>query len=307
MAWGLWLTVLLVLAPVALAAGQPRFAESQQAITVTPVVLEREFDQGQRGAFEVEVLNQTERDFRFIIYQLDIDVGDSPTDDKDLVPAGTGRRGAGTWLDVVPHGFGIAAGDAQVLQVGVQVPRDAAEGGHYAAIVVRATPGGGPGVLIATELSVLVLLTVRGDIRRDLDLRVVPERRWWWSGPVRWRVEVRNRGNVHELVAGYTEVDGLFGTSYRTRFRPAIVLPGAERHLRTRHDVRSAPDLLRARARYRLDEDGDNDPPRRGPVGASAVVMPWWVFAAVALALTVIAWRLRQRRRWPSPDWRDDA
>lgn len=278
-------------------------AASENVVTVSPIVIERgKLAPGDVTIVDVLVQNQTDRDFRFATLLRDIGPPTDPDKDKRILTAGSATRGAGRWLRIVDadKAYSLAAGAERTLHVSVQVPQDAAPGGHYAAILVRTLPSDDQGVQITADAAVLVLLRVdEGKIRHDLRIRAVPVRRWLWSGPTRWRVEVDNRGNVHERFGGRLVVDGMLGGPRTLSLEPMIVLPGALRRERATIEARNAPDLLRGSVRYIRNDDKL----RTSAASPFVVLLPWWVLVVLVVVAAMVAWRVAQRRRaWPDDD-----
>lgn len=280
----------------AAAEGPGRFgiAVEDQVINVSPVVINRTVQAGSATELEVTVANQTARAFDFSTSLADIAPGRTADDDKEIVEAGTTPLSASVWTHVDPASFHLDAWQERHLRVRVAPPEGTAPGGRYAALVIEVEPPAGGQVAIAAQVHVLLLLTVDGEVERDLRITVAPRRRLYWRGArVTWRVTAENRGNVHEPMAGRLVARGLFGSERSVAGTSVIVLPGATRRFDVSMSVRDAPDLLGGEWRYRLGEA------RRvhARSGGRVIVMPWWVLVVVLAAALMVVWRLRARGR----------
>lgn len=264
---------------------------------------------GDRLAEEVLLKNQTLSDVRFTVEVLDMVEGVGSSTAPEFVAIGDARRGAGAWIDRPrPDTFTIEAGTERPVPLVIDIPDDAGPGGWYAALVfVAEDPDPAANVPIDQQFFVPVLVTVDGDFERDLQLRISPEDRWAWrGGPKAWEVEMRNDGDVHEVLAGRVRIDGLLGGASSRLLRPAILLPGEVRRQRVRFDLRDAPDLIGATVRVERDE---GEP--RSASAARMVVLPWWLLLLLALGVLMVAWRLRTRSRSrdasPDPEHEDGS
>lgn len=259
---------------------------------------------GERITDEILVKNQTLSDVRFTMEVLDLVAGAGSSTAFDFVAIGDAPRGAGAWIAPPdPASFAIAAGAERAVPLELDIPADAGAGGWYAAVLfVAEDPDPGANVPIDVEQPVPVLVTVSGDYERDLRVSLEPEHRWMWRGGRQaWTVELRNEGDVHEVLAERVRVDGILGGAQSQVLPPAILLPGEVRRQRARFEVRDAPDLLGANVRVERDVGS-----ARTATARPVIVLPWWLVVLLALGAAIIAWRFRARSRSRDEAW-DDA
>lgn len=258
---------------------------------------------GERVVVPLLVKNQTRSDVHLLVDVVDMEEGAGSSSAFEYVAVGDARRGAGAWIeDIDPAEFDIEAARERPVPVVVEIPEDAGAGGWYGALVFTAKdPRPGAEVPIDQTVPVPVLVTVDGDYERDLRVDVEPADRWRWrGGRGEWEVELRNEGDVHEVIAGRMRIDGALSGATGTAIRPVVLLPGEVRRQRTSFDLRDAPDVVGANLRVERDE-GDPVEADSPPV----VVLPWWLLVLLALAIGVIAWRVRASRGDDGP-WEDE-
>jgi len=291
-------TIIALLVPcVALAA-----SDVDEAITVAPAVNSIDVDPGETITFEIVVKNQTLRDVELAIEPSDLAKRSGGSASLSFADPGTQPRGAGGWLTAAPAIWSASAGTERTIPVTVQVPDDAGAGGHFAALIITATPTVSTGeIQVTPETSVVALFTVSGRFKRSLDVRVTPSERWRWrGGVVEWDIVIHNTGDVHENVSGTLDVNGALSSHVRRQLDPGILFPDERRVQHVRLDLRDSPDLVRASARIIRD-----DAPVVTAVSARSWVLPWWMLVLIAAAVGVIVWRVRSRATDGSGDERD--
>ena len=284
----------LLLAAPTMAGAAERFAFSreQQAITVSPVVVQRSADAGETVTADVTVQNQTDRPARFLASFLDVDAASSPTQDLRFAASGATERGAGEWMHTQEPRFNLDPGEERVVRVEVDVPAGAAPGGHYGALVVQTVPVGPGAITVQANVQVPFLLLVAGTFRHDLRVRIEAAHRFTMRGPLTWSVEFENRGNVHENLGGRLQVDPALGAPIGSGLRPMVLLPGATRRQVIRVSPRSAPNVMRASLRL----EGDVKQRRAGTDSETVIYVPYWMLAVLAILAVLVGWRLYSGR-----------
>lgn len=281
---------LLLLLPVdAIAA-----TEREQTINYEPTFVYVDGSQGERVERSIQVRNQTLVDAAFTVMPADLAETPGASTAFDFVEIGSAPRGAGDWLDVRPRSFRLRAGTQRRVPVNIDIPEDASAGGHSAAVVFSVEPVSRTGQFdVAYTTGIPVLVTVDGPFTRDLRVSAQPDDRWRFrGGRAGWTVELRNDGDVHEIISGRIHLDSLLSGSSSLPLRPGILLPGERRTEHVRFDVRSAPDIYRTRVRIeRLGAPAEHAGSER------LFVVPIWLLVICAGAGIVVWARLRSRRR----------
>lgn len=289
---------MLLFAGVAVASAAPganaNAASGDAAITVDNSVAFLSAAPGARITHEVVVKNSTPFRARFDGEVFDITRTASDGERVRYAPAASTPRSAAPWLDVNPITFDLAARTQRVVTMTFDVPASAEAGGRYVALVFTARQlDAAPNqeLDLQPEVPALVLLTVEGDLQRSLRATLTPLDRWRWTGgSVSWNLELRNDGDVHEVVSGIVRVDGVLASPVTRPVDAGVLLPGESRTQRIDVEVRAAPDLLEASADIRVADAAtvDADAPR-------VVVLPWWLLALLAALASIIVYRMRRR------------
>lgn len=169
-------------------------------------------------------------------------------------------RGAANWLRVRPRRFRLAPGAKRILHVVAAPSRRAAFGDHQALVLLATHPLGVRRVRVRLRVGVVVVLRVRGQIVRSLDVRSVSVR----ARGSRRLLDVRlvNRGNVTERLGGRRLRLGLrfHGRTVATlRARSLELLP---------HSAGIATFVYRGRVRGRVLARLELGPPFQVPTRA---------------------------------------
>jgi hypothetical protein len=245
------------------------------------------------------VRNQTRSDASFTAALADLAESPGSSTAFDFVEPGEARRGAGEWMTADPEEFELAAGTERRVSIRIEIPDDAGAGGHFGAVVFSVEPAVDVGQFdVAYTTGIPVLVTVDGAFERDLRVRVRADERWMFSGGrAGWTVELRNEGDVHEVISGRLRMDSVLSGSTSVALRPGILLPGERRAEHVRVDVRSAPDIHRAHVRVK--HDGAADVTATSP---RMFVFPIWVLVVLFVAIAIVWVRIRTGGRRPMLD-----
>lgn len=147
------------------------------------------------------------------------------TDGKTPIPV-DGKEGLSerfslaSWLTVSPTRFSLRPNQTQVLDVLIQIPRDALPGGHYAMVLhekggttsFNPNEGGSKGsASIATRVGSLLYVIVDGPINEEAYIRNLKVPTFQEYGPVSISFEVENRSDIHIRPSSSVEIYDLFG------------------------------------------------------------------------------------------------
>ena len=129
----------------------------------------------------------------------------------------------------------------KILNIPINIPKDANPGGHYGVIRFTATPppnSGGNHVALSASLGALILLTVSGKLIENLSLSQfnVSQNKhtssFFQSDPLTFNELLKNNGNVHVIPTGTLTVTDMFNKKlYVTNInRPqGNILPSSQR------------------------------------------------------------------------------
>ncbi len=133
--------------------------------------------------------------------------------------------------------------EIKTLTATINVPKDAAPGGHYGVIRFTSTPPSldGSGVSLAASIGVLVLVTVSGNVKQGLsvqDLSVNKDGKtgtFFESGPLQFVEKFKNTGNVHVQPVGQVTITDMFGkklAAVNVNLPPGNILPQSSRQFK---------------------------------------------------------------------------
>ena len=304
----------------ALAAAAPKFSADAQVISVSPVIIDQSVHAGGVDTFVVHIANQTSQPWKLNVAISGLAPRPGNQGDLDISAAAAQQdSSASSWLKPATSALDLAPGEERDVTIDVVVPANATPGGHYAVVQVVPVPAAGGGVTVSARITELVLLSVDGAVKRDLHVSIKPVSRIAWSTPARWRVMLRNGGNVHQLVVPTLRIEPLIGGRLRVTGRPIVVFPGETRSFDMSAPVRSAPDLLSAAlVLVHQKHAGDRSTTSTDSTeqAASTLLLPLWFVVALLVTLGVILWRVTRRHprhladEFPDglhdDNWRDD-
>lgn len=105
------------------------------------------------------------------------------------------------------------------LPVSINIPKDAAPGGYYAAVRFTGHPADidGTGVSLSASIAALVLMKVNGVAKENMSLQEFSARQNSITGgvfesiPIQFTTRIKNDGNIHEQPTGSIVVKDMFG------------------------------------------------------------------------------------------------
>lgn len=229
-------TLCLAFAAGIIASGLPALgakAESGQAFSITPPLIERKADPGQTVTVNIKFTNLSSGELLIKTQFNDFGAKDE-TGDPNIIfdDAQNTSYSLKNWIGA-PAPFKVASHVTKSLDFPITVPKDAEPGGHYA--VIRFT-GTAPeleqsGVALTGSIGSLVLLQVSGNIKEDASLLeftpakvshnangdpVYETASFFENGPVGFIQRFKNNGNVHVKPTGTIEVYNMFGAKVST-------------------------------------------------------------------------------------------
>ena len=190
------------------------------------------------------------------------------------------------------------------LTATINVPKDAAPGGHYGVIRFTSTPPSldGSGVSLAASIGVLVLVTVNGDVKQGLSVQELSVNRsgktgtFFESGPLEFVEKFKNTGNVHVQPVGQVSITDMFGkklAAVNVNLPPGNILPQSTRQFRQPLD-KTVIGNKRLFGRYTATLKATYGTDKK-EVSSSLVfwVIPYRLVAAVIVALVAAFFTLR--------------
>ena len=200
------------------------------SIGISPPNFELQAEPGQVVAQEIVVSNRGEG-------QLPITMSAT-----GFVPAGSQGGAEVTteiteivkWTSVNPKEFILEPDEERAVQFLIDVPADAAPGGHYLSILASLGSGGSGGqggtVAVGQRIGSLVLLQVAGEVIEDLRVTSFTAPALAAKGPITLNLVNRNAGTIHLRPVGVITIKDTFGSEVvKLDLKLQNVLPGSER------------------------------------------------------------------------------
>lgn len=297
----------ILLASLLFLAQKPVLAQSGQAFSITPPLLELQANPGETLTTEIKLTNLSNDELliktQFNDFGAKNESGEPNIifDDNQNTPYSLRQ-----WL-TPPTPFKIGSKETKVVKFPITIPKNAEPGGHYA--VIRFT-GTTPemeesGVSLSASIGSLVLLQVAGDVKEKTSITeffsATPQfskSSFFESGPIGFVTRLKNEGNVHSKPTGTIEITDMFGrkvTSARVNGDPAdskntpkSVLPQSIRKFE-----QTLPDQWlfgKYEAKLNLSY-GQNQPPLTSSV--TFWVIPYKLIGLALLAITALFFGLR--------------
>lgn len=117
-----------------------------------------------------------------------------------------------SWTTVEPSQFNLGAGDEKTVKATISVPKNAA-GGRYGSFVFAVKPPEEKGgqASVSQQIASLFLLRITGAATESLKLTDFSAPKFQEFGPIPFRLNFKNGGNVHVKVFGIINVRDMFG------------------------------------------------------------------------------------------------
>jgi len=146
------------------------------------------------------------------------------------------------WISPMPQ-LDLISRQIATLPVTINVPKNAAPGGHYGVVRFTGVPPElkGTGVSLSASLGSLILVRVNGDVKESLSISEFSVNKnggkpgnLFETAPLKFVERFKNTGNLHEQPSGLVTVTDMFGNKLATLGVNATapqgnVLPGSTR------------------------------------------------------------------------------
>ncbi len=187
---------------------------------------------------------------------------------------------AANWMEVSPSEFNLTPGETKLVQIQVKVPKDAAPGGHYGAVLFQFGGGTstGTGVGVSGRIAAINLITVPGAVKRAGALQQVSIPFLSSGYPVPISLSVANSGNIHLPLDGNIDVSNWLGGKVDSIPIPeGYVFPNSTKNLYLTMNGGSMFGFYRADVIF-------NDKSITGGKTPCFIVFPWPLVLGVMLA-----------------------
>lgn len=213
--------LVLVSAAFCFVGARPAFAESGQAFSISPPLIELKTDPGKTVTAKIKLTNVSGGEL-LIKAQLNDFGAKNETGEPNIIfedTESTASHSLRQWI-TSPAPFKLASQETKTLEIPITPPANAEPGGHYA--VIRFT-GMAPdleesGVALSASIGSLVLLQVSGAVNENASAVEFytanadgNKNGFFENGPVMFSLRVKNDGNVHVKPSGTIDIYNGFG------------------------------------------------------------------------------------------------
>ncbi len=203
-----------------------------RTITVIPPSVNVNLDPGGKTEGEMKIVNDSSEPLTFRVEVQDFIVVDTVGTPNFLLPNTLNKKySAASWIGVSPNSFTVQPGQKQVLNYFIQIPPEAAPGGHYAAAVF--TPGAaGPeatGSVVTGQVGTLFYIAVSGPITEKAEVTRFTAEKFNEYGPVNILTQIKNFGDLHIRPKGYITVSDMLGRKAILPLKENNIFPQAAR------------------------------------------------------------------------------
>ncbi len=207
---------------VAICIGIPFYTLAQQpdtqTLTVSPTLFEMRAEPGQAWTSELRVINAN--NYEITVYPEPVNFAPLGEDGRgDLIPIMSEETGGQTlaeWITVPVEPVVIPPQQTATIPLQVNVPDNAAPGGHYAAVLIGTKPPTegrqASQVQTAQYVTSLFFVRVAGDVREVADIREFTTEPSVVQRPeVTLSLRFENTGNVHVQPQGDIKILNMWG------------------------------------------------------------------------------------------------
>jgi hypothetical protein len=215
-------------------SGSVRSAQSpsKSALSVSPAVIERVLDPGVPAEAPIMLTNVTDfalpikASVRSFLTQEEVDEKHRAAYD------------ASEWFRIGEADFVLQPRERRQVSINIAAPGDAEPGGHYATVLLEpmipSQALSPQNASLSARVGVLSFLIVKGDIvERVAPVGGLRTAGFSQSGPVEFKVTLRNEGNVHVLPTGHIDVlDWRNKRVGRAKLVSRVLMPGTSKEFR---------------------------------------------------------------------------
>lgn len=184
-----------------------------QALAVSPVLYDFEIATGASKQGSVTITNDTGEEETFALHVRNFTASGECGQQEYLEESQPSDLAS--WIFPERPSVTLEPGESQDFPFVVNVPRDAEPGGHYATIFFSRVPdpANQTGVGVGSEVGILILVNVPGDVREDARIESFTLRGSSVRDrlPVYFDLRIRNLGSVHFRTRGTLVVKNMLG------------------------------------------------------------------------------------------------
>lgn len=190
-----------------------------QGLEISPPLLDLKADPGQAIKTQIRVRNVT-KDTLVVKAQFEDFVANGEDGQPKILlnPGDKSPYSIKDWLSA-PATATLASQQREVMDITINVPKNASPGGHYGVIRFTGTPPEleGTGVSLSASVGTLILVNVSGNVTQSAKVAELYTSQngkrgsLFEYGPITFTTRVQNTGNIHFQPKGTLQVTNMFG------------------------------------------------------------------------------------------------
>ncbi len=204
-------------------------------IGISPVTFELTGNPGDTIVNQIKIYNPSEDTTIGIVMEVEDITPKGEEGQVSAEPAESETFSLMKWVKVDPVEFVLSPKSQEFVTFTITIPQNAEPGGHYGAVLARTKMATGPGftgAAISQRVGSVILLSVAGQVKEELEVNDFSAPYYSEYGPVNFSVKFENKGTVHVKPKGYITVTDWLGRKVADIELPEKkVLPGAVRKI----------------------------------------------------------------------------
>lgn len=200
-----------------LGIGVPQDVTAQESlsVTVTPPMIQLTIGPGETWASSLKVVNTNSYDLAYYAAPVDFEA-EGEEGKGTFKPLPGDATSLGSWIEISRDPFLVPRGTSMEIPFTVRIPESASPGGQYAAILIGTTPGDdaleGPTVRVASYVSSLLFVRIKGDIDERARIREFRSEEWFLQeSKATFALRFENTGNTHLRPQGEIVLYNMWG------------------------------------------------------------------------------------------------
>ena len=194
------------------------FGAGARATTISPLVLEVNLDPGQSDSRAVILMNEGSEDLKITGY-IEAFKPRGERGEAEIYKPDINFQAA-NWVKLPTNTLVLKPGVIKRVPVVFEIPKTAAVGGYYLAVMWETAPAKGKNsaVGVSSRVGTLILLRVKGEAQEKLsvdEFKIASSQKFYSHLPVDFSARLSNQGNVHLKPAGQLNLKNIlyFGSA----------------------------------------------------------------------------------------------
>lgn len=211
---------------------------TEESITLTPVSKRFELDAGSSVQDAIKVINGGQMAYDFIVYSRPYAIINSNYDDPQFSDAAVGVLNADAykWVQFEKTKYRIEPGKEVDVPFTLNVPQNAAPGGHYGVIFAEVQSEAAGMIGRNKRVGSVVYATVNGEFQQGAEVSKPNIPFFQVNPPMEAGLSVKNTGNTHFTATTTYKVLDVFGNQKHLAQAEYAVLPQTTRSISLKWD-----------------------------------------------------------------------